>query len=525
MAFVSHPRRTAAFALWMATAFAVGVAGRGAAERSRRAPAPAESAPDPSGVTAGGEGEMHLVAAAPRTGGAPPATRPSTLRIARSPADLPPLRRPTAVRPLRTPCRPPRRASVHVRSLEDGAVLVASRDRMLVNPASNLKIVTAAAAVELLGPDARLATELWADGTTLYVRGEGDPALLARHLFELLDRASIEVPLSAVDRVVADASAFADDGTPAGYPDADSGDAYLAPVSALSLQFNTVELVPHPGGLAARPVSTAVRIDDRSHVGDGEPRIFVGEDPVGTRILVTGSRRPTARLRARIVDAPRFVAGAIAHMIAQRTGGPPPRVEIGTVPVEARRVATHLSPPLASLAAASLKYSNNFTAEQILRVLGRAHTGQPGTTASGAAAVVQWWRAIGGNPRELVLENGSGLSHATRITTRAIADVLARIADPASPSHALLPSLAVAGWDGTLRHRMPHLEGRIRGKTGTLAGVSALSGIAAGPSGRRAAFSIVQNGVDDIDRARREQDAYVQCLVTHLSAPDGRDAW
>ena len=112
--------------------------------------------------------------------------------------------------------------------------------------------------------------------------------------------------------------------------------------------------------------------------------------------------------------------------------------------------------------------------------------------------------------------NASGLNRDGRATPRALVDLLALTADDGSRAAAMIPILPGAGEDGTLRYRMPHASGRVRAKTGTMAGVTALSGIASSRNGQRnIGFSVIVNGGPTAED-RSLQDAIAERIVKHL---------
>lgn len=413
---------------------------------------------------------------------------------------------------------------IHVADLDDGTWLFDQNGGARLNPASNHKIVTAVAAVELLGPDYRFHTRLMRDGDALVLVGDGDPSLQIQGLHALATRALASGALAGARRIVVDGSAFSAERHGPGYDEPPGpGPSYLAPSGALSLSFNTVEVTTARHGaevsVEVAPASEHVHVVNLARAGRGRAIEATSTCEGGaTRITVTGAAhaRPTV-LRRRICDPARFTGEAFAGIVAE-LGGPRLPVEAGIASAHAREVASLASPPLVEILASALKYSNNFTSEQVLRTLGRRMTGGPGSFAAGRAALAAFWRAAGNAPEELVAENGSGLSLRGRVSPRGLVRVLALTRDEGAPAATLLPALAAAGGEGTLRMRLAGGRGRVRGKTGTIGGVSALSGLAATPDGRRAfGFSVLINGKRlPLVRSRRLQDKVVLTLLEHL---------
>jgi serine-type D-Ala-D-Ala carboxypeptidase/endopeptidase (penicillin-binding protein 4) len=167
------------------------------------------------------------------------------------------------------------------------------------------------------------------------------------------------------------------------------------------------------------------------------------------------------------------------------------------------QLASFTSPTMAELIADTNIPSNNFFAETLLKDVG-AKFGSAGSTAAGLNVVKPLWARRGA---PLKAENGSGLSVKNRAAPKAVAKLLSgMLREPADTTEAWTESLAVAGATGTLATRMrgTAAAGRCRGKTGTISGVSALSGYCFG-SGHTVVFSFLMSKISDA-RAHLIQD-------------------
>ena len=208
---------------------------------------------------------------------------------------------------------------------------------------------------------------------------------------------------------------------------------------------------------------------------------------------------------------PAFAAGRLDAALEARgvTVAEPPRA--GVTPPGAAPVAEVRSPPMARLVQITNTRSDNFFAEMLLKNLGAAAEGA-GTTAAGARAGSAFASRLGARA---VLADGSGLSRANRASPAAVARLLGRMR-PRATFPAFSDSLAVAGQSGTLSGRMRSgpARGRCRAKTGTLAGVSALSGYCTARTGDVIEFSFLMNGVY-APAARRLQDRMAQALAAY----------
>jgi serine-type D-Ala-D-Ala carboxypeptidase/endopeptidase (penicillin-binding protein 4) len=193
-------------------------------------------------------------------------------------------------------------------------------------------------------------------------------------------------------------------------------------------------------------------------------------------------------------------------------------------------LVTHQSPPLAQMLSAVGKYSDNFVAEMLLKVLGAERAGPPAHSSQGAAIALGALAKLGIPIADVKMVNGSGLFGDSRIAARHFTQLLARVhADPAVASE-FISQLAVAGVDGTLAQRLTGLPSArvVRAKTGTLDDVIALSGYVLGRTPERAlAFSILLNGVRGkqaaarnlADDVVRQSVAFLWPRVTAEAAP------
>jgi D-alanyl-D-alanine carboxypeptidase/D-alanyl-D-alanine-endopeptidase (penicillin-binding protein 4) len=341
-------------------------------------------------------------------------------------------------------------------------------DRSLV-PASNEKLYTTAAALLRFGPTAKLTTtvqtpsptEVDADGVVhgdVYLVGAGDPSLGDSGLAALAS----ELEASGVTRisgtVLGDESVF----------DALRG-------SADSRFLPDYDLGGWLGGLTWA----------HGHPAPGGP----------AKVAAT---RLQALLKARGIRAGRR---ATAGRLAQAPATP------GTV------LASVDSPTMARLAASTNQPSDNFYAETLLKGLG-ARFGASGSTTSGLAVARAALGELGVSPR---MADGSGLSRDDRTTPRQIVTLLRRVQD--SPiAEAFEASLSVPGRIGTLRKRMrgTAAAGRCPAKTGTLRGVSAVSGYCHTASGDLIAFSLIENQVYAAG-AKRIEDRMVAAIAGYAA--------
>jgi D-alanyl-D-alanine carboxypeptidase/D-alanyl-D-alanine-endopeptidase (penicillin-binding protein 4) len=443
------------------------------------------------------------------------------------------------------------KAKVGVYAIESdtGKPVYARNETVPLNAASNVKLVTSAAALSLLGPEYRwrttLSTVVPAGATggavagelagDLVLRGGGDPSLSVEDLAAMVaDLVAVGVRKVHGGLVVDDR--FFDMATVApAFDQKKESTASRAPSSAASLNYNVVAVTIIPGATAgalarvtlepASPYFVVSGTVTTAADGPAAPAVETKDDGgARTRITVTGRVRLGSEPRTfyRRVVHPALFAGASLRQQLERRGiivDKPTRV--AAAPTQGQRLlSTHESPPLAVVVQDLNKRSNNFMAEQVVRTLGAEIVGRPGTWDKGLEAVGRFLATVGLPRGSYQMTNGSGLYDSNRFSPVQLTTVLRAAARDFRLSAEFLSSLAVAGTDGTIAHRMGGTlaERYVRGKTGTLAGVSCLSGFAGSPGHVPLIFSVLINDVSNAAEARRVQDRVAELLVAYLEA-------
>ncbi|GIW72936.1 MAG: peptidase M15 [Planctomycetota bacterium] len=440
---------------------------------------------------------------------------------------------------------------VQVLDLGSGQVLYAREAGRPLVLASNTKLFTTAAALGLLGAGYRFETWLVRRGTLagtvllgdLVLVGGGDPCLGARldgepeGALRRLARSVREAGITEVrGDLVADARRFDRQLQHPDWP-ADQLDRwYAAPVAALNLNDGCVDVEVAPGpapGAPARvrlsPACALFELDNRClTVGaDDKHLIAVGRRPGTHTIVVRGTVRVGAAplVTSVALHEPALVVVEVLRRCLAEEGvevtgrtrlaepDEPPPGRAGEQQLQP--LAVHVS-LLAQALPVINKRSQNCWAEMVFKALG-AQGGEPGSFARGAAAVRGFALGLGVEPAELEIADGSGLARTNRASPRAVATLLRAMAlgPHANP---FIASLPIGGEDGTLARRFSGMPGaaRVRAKTGTIEGVSALSGyiLPARPGGRTLVFSILTNGLPGgAGAARQLQDRMVGAML------------
>ena len=408
------------------------------------------------------------------------------------------------------------RVAVEVTSLEDGQVVYARRSDELLNPASNTKLITAAAALLRLGPEFRFSTEFRTDGRypkgrikNLYVKGGGDPTINTERLQGLAADLWHRGVRSIEGDLVLDDRYFDEEAWGPGWEQETSDKSYAAPVGALSLNHNSVGIYVFPAD--RRGAKARVEVEPESRYFSVETKIqtvrsggrrrakvntLAGSDQ--TRVVVRG-RLPAGNrglvLYRRVYDPTRYFGETLRAILIQRGIKVSGRVRRAPAPDSADTIATYESPELAEIVRDMNKVSSNFIAEMLLKTLGAEVRGTPGTWKKGVEVAEELLSELGLPRGSYVLKNGSGLNDTNRFTAHQISILLASVWRRFPVMAEFVSSLGIAARDGTLRLRMEGTEaaGRLRAKTGTLEHVTALSGYVASVGGERFAFSIMVN--------------------------------
>lgn len=405
---------------------------------------------------------------------------------------------------------------VLVLSVTRGDTLYSEQPDLLLKPASTMKLMTTAVALEKFGPDHTFETRVLTDRGanngevgSLYLKGGGDPTLSLRFWQgeSPMDALARQIVAAGVRHVrgdiVADESAFDSERIPVGWKSSYLMSSYAAPVSALSLNENLVWVVARAqDGKAvveldppstAMPVTSTVKV-----VGGSGGRVIARRNGTGITVSGTIGARSAPRRYSLVVQEPAlFAAGALEASLrragVQIDGG----VKVGVSPDNAASVAEIRSLPLANIVSYMNRESINHFAELLFRDAAR-EGGKQGTSAAALETLREFLATKAGARREDVrVADGSGLSEADSLSARTMVQLLAYAhrAPWGSTFHASMP---VAGESELLQRRMRSTpaQGNLHAKTGTTNTVISLAGYVTALNGEVLAFAFIYNGRD-----------------------------
>jgi D-alanyl-D-alanine carboxypeptidase/D-alanyl-D-alanine-endopeptidase (penicillin-binding protein 4) len=437
------------------------------------------------------------------------------------------------------------RTGLKIVSLETGQIMYSRNSQQLFHPASNMKMLTTATALKRLGPNFKFETVLYCDtgavsdsviSGNLYLKGYGNPDLTTDDLRRIVhDLKSIGIRYIR-GNLICDESYFDDLHLGNGWMWDDASDWYWAPISALTANDNCVGITVKPGNrigqpllVTLEPATAYMKIENRGTTlapGDTlnrklfkvkrkwkkpentiviEGGLTINESPKSFDIDVMGAALYTGTLFAELLQDQNIILDG--------------NIEEGVVPDTNTVLVQHKSAPLSWAVFNTNKISDNLSAECILKTIGAEEKGVPGTAEKGISAIYQYLAEIGVDSSTYKLADGSGVSRYNIITPDLIINLLEDMHSDFSIQAEFKNSLPIAGIDGTIENRMKDsaAEGKLRAKTGSLSGVSTLSGYTTTADNELLAFSIImEHFVVPTNQIRSIQDT-IGALISSFS--------
>lgn len=428
-------------------------------------------------------------------------------------------------------------AGVKIVSLRTGEILYERHSQLLFHPASNQKLLTSAAALAVLGPQFVFKTTAACDSGAVrdgvvhgnvYLLGRGNPDLSTGDLFGMAQELARQGIRAIAGNIVCDDFYFDQVRWGSGWMWDDDPSWLFSRFTALTVNDNAVVIRARPGQQPGRPAIVAVNasgpfveIVNRSLTVARASQI----DSLNLQRLriqrrwrenqnvfeiegAIGSDEPAVETKQNVLQA-ELLAGYIFRDLLPLCGiefsG---TVQHGLGPARPHILAEHHGQILPALINFN-KLSDNLSGELLLKTLGAERWGRPGTAEKGLRALREFLAKCGVDTLALRASDGSGVSRYNLVTPAGLVNLLTALWQTANIRHEFAATLPIAGVDGTLENRMrgTPAEGILRAKTGSLSGVSTLSGYTTTKEGEEIAFSMMMQHYLVPDRdVRRVQD-------------------
>ncbi len=425
--------------------------------------------------------------------------------------------------------------SMEVYNSELDSTLFAINNNLLLHPASNMKILTSAAALYFLGFNYKFVTTLYLSGVikgetlkgNIYLKGGFDPDFTSDDLERFVTaienlgikyiQGNIYADVSAMDSLFWGNGWMWNDDPYADFP-------YMTP---MNINDDCVNIIVKPTNIGRKAV---VNILPHSLFYTFDNQIITTSDSSnfrGTRdwikrknhFVFTGFINVNAEpdtFKLNLVNTNLYAATLLKEALYRDGVNCFGIVDTQSVPKRARLIG-QFERPLTEVLKNMNKISDNLSAEMTLRALGLKYFGPPSGAKKGIKMVDSLISVCGLNPSDYRIVDGSGVSHYNLITTHLIVSVLKYLKNKKPALFEFLTgTFPLAGVDGTLKHRMKHgaAYNNVKAKTGTLSGVSTLSGILVNSKKQKIIFSIfIQNYNGSSKRARKFQDEICNLLA------------
>lgn len=407
-----------------------------------------------------------------------------------------------------------------IQGVDNEKPLVALHADLFLNPASVIKLVTTAAALDMLGQGYRWSTEVMYTGNIeghtlngdLYIRGNGDPYLTPERFWRLLNRIYIVGIHRITGDVLIDNSYFEPGKVDYAAFDQQPYRTYNVGPNAVLVGFQATEFhldIDTTGTdpavkITPFPQSPRLRIINQVKLVNGSCNAWKKRLSLETRnnagmleVVFSGNYALACKQRTlyrRVSEAQDHYQHFFLPLWNQIGGSVDGKITQGIVPADAKRLLEESSISLAEAVRLVNKFSNNVMTRQILLSMGAQEFGPPGTTDKGIAAVNAWLVEHKLDHPDLQLDNGAGLSRDARISAGLLGELLLHIYKQAYMPE-FIAALPVSGYDGTMAHRFNDtpLVGHAHIKTGLLDFVQSMAGYVTTATGKRYVVVLLHN--------------------------------
>lgn len=408
------------------------------------------------------------------------------------------------------------KVGVSVFSLSRNESLYELNSEEALSAASAIKILTGYVALKKLGNEFTFKTQVHTDGKisnnilkgNIYLKGGGDPALVTERLY-LLAEDLLRWEFNTIDGdIIVDDSVFSTVGDESRKIDNAFDRPYNAPVNGLSFNYNTTTVYFRPGfkkgdkvRVYPEPDTGFMEVINKAQTVDGAGNNIRAsrQTSKGKEVLIVegtlGLKAGEQRSYFNISQGALYAGHALKMLLKQQGITITGKVKNGNTPSSSKKLVEFESLPLRELVLLMNKFSNNYMADTLVKMLGLQSRGAPGTLQKGLDVIREEATLMGINQKGFKIDSGSGLSRENRIS----AAQFVRIFNDSYKNFAVFPelmaSLPIAAVDGTLRKRMHDSAAarRLRGKTGTIHGVSSIVGVVQSKGGELLTYAVLMN--------------------------------
>lgn len=427
---------------------------------------------------------------------------------------------------------PQQSVALYVQAVEGKSPILSHNADKSMNPASVMKLVTTNAALDVLSPTYRWKTEVYRDGNLingvldghLIIKGYGDPNFKAQEFWRLLMSLQ-QLGIKQINGdLIIDKSYFAKNVGNRKTFDDEPWRAYNAEPSAFlvngrntSFKFSATETGVNVSQEFELPEVQIVNKMKLAQGGCGEWRSRFGytvkPEESGAMVTFSGTFSPACEeryLELSVFDDEKYAFYSFKKLWKELGGSFNGKLKVQDTPASAVKVLEQLSEPLGYVLRDINKWSNNLMARQLLLTIAAEKLSPPATEANGEKAIKSWLSAKGLNFKELVIENGSGLSRVERISAEHLGQMLVNAYhSPVMPE--LMASLPILSHDGTIKKRLVNSQsnGRAHLKTGSIDGVSAIAGYVLDANNHRHVLVMLVNHTEAA-ASKNAQDALIE---------------
>lgn len=419
--------------------------------------------------------------------------------------------------------------SIYAVNLNTGEVLAETVPQLCVTPASVLKLVTSATALEVFGSDYRFETTVWTDGPVvgrtlrgnLIISGGGDPTLgsayfkaenqkrdFLKHWVELVKQKGID---SINGNIIVDPTFYADQDVPQTWIWEDLGNYFGAAARGIAIYDNTFRInfeTENTDGGATRVSGTVPFIPNleiRNEVlasNEQRDRAYVFGSTFDSFRVIKGTLprgRSNFSIKASIPDPALLLGYELSKMLSDLNV-----VVSGTYISQKHRsfnygsfdllISKWYSPPLAEIIKQLNFESINLYAEHLCKHLGKKMNGE-GSTLSGVEFISSFWQKRGVDVENLFLADGSGLSRTNAITAKTLVEVLTYMYSQSDYYDVFLESIPVTGENGTQQYYFQNsfLKGKVHAKSGSMNRVRSFAGYMTTANDTPVAYAVIVN--------------------------------